>query len=306
MLDFGHFPTGDGTSDVQIFNTPSTVTNLQWLTYRKPRGKTMLSILCIGGGGGGGGGFTRAAAAAGGGGGGGGSSAVSRLLIPLFLLPDILYIQVGAGGQGVSSGGGTAGSGVLSYVSIYPNIATNNLLLVSGAAAAVGGGTGTGAAVGAAGTAGTIAAVANCPLSGLGYPMFIAGQLGIAGGAVAGGSPTAQTIPTTSIVTMGGAGGAGTTSADFAGGLISAVADTYLSQQRAQGAAAGANSGSDGVQLWKPFFSFCGLGGSSSNTGIGGNGGHGAYGAGGGGGGAGTTGGRGGNGGSGIVVMTAW
>lgn len=306
MLDLNHFPSSTGSDDVQIFNRPSTVTNTQWQTYLKPRGKTMLSILCIGGGGGGGGGFTRAAAAAGGGGGSGGSSAVTRVVIPFYFLPDVLYIQVGQGGQGVSSGGGTAGSGVLSYVAVAPNTTATNVLAVSGNAAAVGGGTGTGAAVGAAGTAGTIATIANCPLAGLGYYQFIAGQIGVAGGAVAGAVGTAQSIPTTSVITMGGSGGAGTTSADFAGGLFTAISNSYLSEQRPETPAAGSNNGSGGVQMWKPFFSFGGGGGSSSNTGIGGNGGNGAYGAGGGGGGAGTTGGRGGNGGTGIVIMTAW
>ena len=221
-------------------------------------------------------------------------------------MPDTLYIQVGAGGQGVGSGGGTAGSGVLSYVAIYPNTTASNVLAVSGNAGAVGGGTGTAAAVGAAGTAGTIATIANMPLAGMGHFFLIAGNLGIAGGAVAGGSPTAQTIPVTSVLTMGGCGGAGTTSADFAGGLITAITSSWISEQRPQGAAAGSNNGSGGHTMWKPFFSFCGLGGASSNTGIGGAGGNGGNGAGGGGGGGGTTGGRGGDGGSGVVIMVAW
>lgn len=306
MLDFFHVPTSNGSTDVQIFNRPSNVTNTQWTTYQKPRGKSMLSILCIGGGAGGGGGFTGAAASARGGGGGGGSSAVTRVVVPLYLLPDILYIQVGAGGLGVGSGGGTAGAGILSYVAVFPNTTAANVLAVSGNAGAVGGGTGTAAAVGAAGTAGTVATIANMPLAGLGVFQLIAGHLGIAGGAVAGGSPTGQSIPTTSVITMGGCGGAGTTSADFAGGLISATANTFLSENRPSGAAAGSNPGSDGTQVNKPFFSFSGLGGSSSNTGVGGAGGNGAIGAGGGGGGGGTTGGRGGNGGNGIVIMTAW
>ena len=141
MIDYFHLGHSDvGNADVKIFTTPSTVTNVQWNTWIKPKGKSMMNIICIGGGGGGGGGFTRAGGAAGGGGGGGGSSAVTRLTIPLFLVPDVLYVQVGAGGQGVGSGGGTAGSGVLSYVSIYPNTAPINTLAVSGNAAAAGGG----------------------------------------------------------------------------------------------------------------------------------------------------------------------
>ena len=141
MLDVFHLPTQYGNADVRMFNRPCTVTNTQWETWTKPRGKTMMNILCIGGGGGGGGGFTATAGSARGGGGGGGSSGVSRVTIPLWLVPDILFIQVGAGGRGVGSGGGTAGSGVLSYVAIHPNTTASNIIAVSGAAAAAGGGT---------------------------------------------------------------------------------------------------------------------------------------------------------------------
>lgn len=306
MLDCLHIPTGTGASDVQEFTIPSTVTNTQWHTWIKPRGKTMCNIICIGGGGGGGGGFTAAAAAARGGGGGGGSSAVTRVEIPLIFLPDMLYVQVGAGGQGVLSGGGTAGSGILSYVAIAPNTTATNVLAVSGAVAAVGGGTGTGAAVGAAGTAGTIATIGAMPLAGLGQFAFIAGQIGIAGGAVAGAVGGAQSIPVTSVITMGGSGGAGTTSADFAGGLITAITDSYLSQIRPANAAAGSFDGSGGFMHRAPLFSFCGLGGGASNAGVGGKGGMGGYGSGGGGGGGGTTGGRGGDGGTGIVIIVCW
>lgn len=306
MLDVFGIPSSTGAADVQVFNTPSTVTNIQWNTWRKPRGKTMCHIICIGGGAGGGGGFTRAAAAAGAGGGGGGSSAVTRVTLPLLYLPDTLYIQVGAGGQGVSSGGGTAGSGVLSYVSIAPNTTASNILAISGAAAAVGGGTGTGAAVGAVGTAGTIAVIGSMPLAGMGIFNVIAGQSGAAGGAQAGAVGGAGTIPVTSVITTGGTGGAGTTSADFAGGLWTAIAGSWLSEQRPATPAAGSNNGSSGFELWKPLFFWAGSGGSSSNTAAGGNGGNGSYGCGGGGGGAGTTGGRGGNGGSGIVIIISW
>lgn len=306
MLDTRHLPTDTGASEVQIFNQPATVTNVQWQTYMKPRGKTMLSILCIGGGGGGGGGFTGIAASARGGGGSGGSSAVTRVIIPFYFLPEVLYVQVGAGGQGVGSGGGVAGSGVLSQVAVSPNNGATNTIAVSGAVAAVGGGTGTAAAVGAAGTAGTIAAISAMPLAGLGNYQFIAGQIGVAGGAVAGAVGTAQSIPTTSVLTTGGTGGAGTTSADFAGGLWTAISSSYLSEQRPATPAAGSFSGSGGFNLWKPFFSFAGTGGSSSNTTAGGGGGNGGYGSGGGGGGGGTTGGQGGDGGSGLVIMTAW
>lgn len=290
--------------DVSIFNVPSTVTNTQWHTWQKPLGISMVNILCIGGGGGGGGGFGAAAGNARGGGGSGGSSGCSRITIPAFYLPKRLYIQVGAGGQGVSAGNG--GTGVLSYVTVFPNNAALNTLVVSGNAGAAGGTTGTGAAVGAAGAAGTLATIANMPLAGLGHFDLIAGQIGVAGGAVAGANGTAQALPTTAVLTTGGTGGAGTTAADFAGGLWTAAANTYLSEQRPATPAAGSFDGSGGFVVWEPFFSFGGTGGSASNAGVGGAGGNGGHGSGGGGGGGGTTGGRGGDGGGGLVIITSW
>lgn len=268
----------------------------------------MVSIMCIGGGGGGGGGFTATAGSARGGGGSGGSSGLSRVVVPAFLLPDRLYVQVGAGGQGVGSGGGTAGSGVLSHVSIYPSVTTIdiNTLVRSGAAAATGGGTGTGAAAGAAGVAGTITVITTMPLAGLGHFDLIAGQVGFAGGVQTGAVGVASTHPNTSTLCQSGSGGAGTQSADFAGGAFTGVADTFLNEHRPATPAAGSNDGSGGVTLWKPFYMFGGGGGSSSNTGVGGAGGNGAYGCGGGGGGGGTTGGRGGDGGTGLVIIIAW
>lgn len=298
-------PTGIKT-DVQIFNVPSTSSGLQVHTWTKPPWATMAYMLCIGGGGGGGGGFTRAASAAGGGGGGGGSSGQSRLVIPTIFLPDTLFVEVGAGGQGVASGGGTAGTGGISFISLQPNATSLNAVLASANAGATGGGTGTGAAVGAAGTGATAVTIGNSVFSGLGVYQFLGGQSGVAGGAVAGANGTANTIPTTGIMTMGGTGGAGTTSADFAGGAITASADSLISQMRPATPAAGSFNGSGGYFSQKPFFSFPGLGGSSSNTSTGGAGGNGAYGSGGGGGGAGTTGGRGGNGGGGYVAIISW
>ena len=70
---------------------------------------------------------------------------------------------------------------------------------MSGAAPAVGGGTGTGAALGAAGTAGTIATIGAMPLAGMGSYAFIAGQIGVQGGAITGGAGTSVTIPVTSV-----------------------------------------------------------------------------------------------------------
>ena len=311
MLDLSHIPLGTGASDVQIFNTPSTVNQIQWHNWVKPRGKTMFNILCIGGGGGGGGGFTRAAAAAGGGGGSGGNSGMTRVTGSLSLIPSQLFVQVGAGGIGVSSGGGTAASGVLSYVCVALSTATpgtvnaNNVLAVSGAVAAAGGGTGTGAAVGALGAGGTIAVIAAMPCAHMHHFDVIAGTPGVAGSAVAGAVGTAQAIPTATFM-WGATGGAGTTSADFAGGAFTASADSLFSERRPATPAAGTVNGPGGYTIWQPFYSYGGGGGSAANLTAGGNGGNGGYGCGGGGGGAGTTGGKGGDGGSGLVIITCW
>lgn len=311
MLDLSHIPTGTGAADVQIFNTPSTVNQIQWHTWLKPRGKTMFYIMAISGGGGGGGGFTRAASSAGGGGGSGGCSGLTRVTGPLFLLPDRLFVQVGAGGIGVGSGGGTAGSGLLSYVCIAYSAATpgtvqaTNVLAVSGAAGPAGGQTGTGSAVGALGAAGTIATIGAMPLAHNFTFNLIAGTAGVAGGAVAGANGTAQTIPTATPF-WGATGGAGTTSADFIGGAFTAQADSLFSERRPATPATGSTNGPGGYTIWQPFYSYGGGGGSASNAGVGGNGGNGGYGCGGGGGGAGTTGGKGGDGGSGLVIIVCW
>lgn len=301
--DLPSFYAGAGTVDV--FNVPTTVTNLEWHIWNKPRGISTIYLFTVGGGAGGGGGFTGIATSARGGGGSGGSSAVTRSVFPAFLLPDRLYIQVGAGGLGVGSGGGTAGTGIKSFVSVYPDLNVANLLSASASSAPTGGGTGTAAAVGGAGVGGTVPTITVQCLAGLGVFTSIAGQAGVAGGAVAGAVGTAGVIPVTGVVTSGGSGGAGTTSADFAGGLWTAISNSYLSEIRPATPAAGSFNGSAGFNIWQPFFSFGGTGGSSSNSGVGGNGGIGGYGSGGGGGGGGTTGGKGGDGGGGLVVIVS-
>jgi hypothetical protein len=286
-----------------VFGPQSIADNIDWTKWDVPIWARMLEIWAIGSGAGGGGGATAAAGTSRGGGGGGGSSGVSRLIIPADRIPRTLYLQVARSAPGGAPG--TAGtSGRHSAVSIAPNVTATNLLLISGNAVPTAGGGGTGASAGTAGIAATIATTALCPLSGLGITTFIAGQVGIAGGAIAGAAGGTQTIPTTGVCTMGGTGGAGVTAADFAGGQITAIANSFLSEMRPPQPAAGSVNGSHGILLTAPFWSYCGLGGSSSNTGVGGNGGNGGPGSGGGGGGAGTTGGRGGDGGPGMIRIT--
>lgn len=308
MMDQFFLPDTYGDADIQSFTAPQTVTHTQWVTWRKPRGVSMCQIICIGGGGGGGGGFSTVSGSNRGGGAGGGSSSIATVVMPLYAVPDDMYVQVGAGGIGVGSGGGVAGSGLLSYVSVAPStvVTPTNVLAVSGTVEAAGGTTGTGGASGVGGAAGTVATIALMPLAGRGQVSFFAGQQGAAGGNRSGGIGLPSALPTTGCPTMGGTGGAGTNSADFAGGIITPIAESLLSQWAAAGAPAGSFSGSGGFLLPKPFFSYCGLGGGAAFAGIGGNGGDGGPGSGGGGGGAGTTGGQGGDGGAGIVIIISW
>ena len=275
----------------------------------------MAHIICIGGAAGGGGGAAGGTGVSGGG--GGGSSAVTRVTIPIFLLPDVLYIQVGAGGIGGlgdvigATGNGTAG--LLSYVAVYPNTTASNVLAISGAAGAGGGGNGnTGA--GTAGTAGTIAVIGSMPLAGLGQFALIAGQDGLAG-VVTDADGQSESIPVTSVITTGGASGGSSSTVDHKGGAFTVIASSLLSLSAPIAPAAGANDGSAGPQLWEPLFSFGGCGGSGIAAGLnpGGVGGRGARGGGGGGGGTSPTGRggggtrvSGGHGGDGIVMIYAW
>ena len=296
MIDLFNLPAPQ-SADIQIFNVPYSIAPPVW---RKPRGCTMAYLFALGGGGGGGGG-AQAASGNRGGGGGGGSSAQCSLTVPIWLLPDTLFIYVGAGGAGgaVNAAGG---GGAMSYVSMKPDVsAFVNVVLRAGSVTATGGGFGSGTGVGSAGAAGTATAVTQMIFGSLGHFIPLIGQAGTAGGAIAGGNGSAVTLPTNGAVTTGGTGGAGTNSADFAGGGYNSVGDTLVSEIRPIGA-----SGSCGFTCWKPFYNFGGRGGASDPAGPGGTGGFAAYGSGGGGGGAGTTGGVGGKGGDGLIIIACW
>jgi hypothetical protein len=270
----------------------------------------MALMTVIGGGGGGGSGDGDASTFGRTGGGGGGSSGVTKLLVSLDNLPDVLYVQVGAGGVGgpgavAGLGGQVGGSGLISYVCVAPNnAAAPNVLVKSGSAGPTGGGWTTSTPVG--GNAGTIAVIAQMPGVGLGSFVATAGQAGVAAPGVnlAGSN---MVIPVTGSITMGGGGGGGVTTTSKAGGGCTAIAGSYLSQFAPAAPAAGTNNGSGGFEVRQPLFMFGGCGGASSSAGPGGAGGAGIYGSGGGGGGGGlNTGGNGGNGGDGIVIILCW
>ena len=316
-IDLYHFPS-NFKGDVQIFhaNNLSTINFQQWT---KPRGTSMTYMIAIGGGGGGGGGHQKASGTNGGGGGGGACSGISRLLVPSFLLPDSLYIQVGLGGLG--GGASTAGgAGTNSHILFSPlAFLAQNALLSSNTNAPGGGGGGTQTVVGAAGTVPTVATQAVEAT--IGIFSTLVGQIGVAGGAVAGAAGTSVTAWAARPLSPG-AGGAGCNNANFNGGNITAAAAinfTKINFPTTAGAVAAggtggttaANEGSPGVSFIDgPFLQSGGAGGGSNAAGTGGtgagDGGKGGIGCGGGGGGAGVIAGRGGDGGNGMVAIFSW
>jgi hypothetical protein len=264
-----------------------------------PKNATMLHIWAIGAGGPGGFGFSRAAGTAGGGGGGGATGAIVTMLVPTRFLPPTLYIYAGRG-TGTTEG--------RTWVSFRRYDGPNNVIADSLLMAQIGngGGPGTAIAAGSAGTPGSYNAPSNL-YAGLGTLTITAGQGGSAGGAQTGQAGLINSAFSGGMPFTGGAGGAGCTTTDFAGGSINP--NSNAQQQSGITLAGGGNvfgiyDGLNGLQFEEPFTCYGGSGGGSNNTGTGGKGGDGAIGCGGGGGGAGVTGGAGGRGGNGRVVIT--
>jgi len=299
------FNLPDNAQSCQIFTTKGLSDFQVWT---KPPNAKFVQIFCLGSGSGGGGGQAGTATTARKGGGGGASGAYSNAFFSAYQLPDILYLSVGNGGSG-GVGGATptnGGAGVLSYVSLRPDIATaTNILLQSGAVAPTFGQAG---ASGTGGTAGTI--YAKSLFANLGMSTGVAGQSGTSGAI----STAAVNITINNIITGAPCGGNTSTAAAFAGGDITGLGPIPTIAGGALGAAAATGGkGSDGYEspalfnLGKrePMFFTAGAGGGASVSGQGGAGGNGSYGCGGGGGGAGFTGlgGAGGAGGDGLIVI---
>jgi hypothetical protein len=286
MLDLSYFQNQN--SNVQGFFNGGT-----WQTWIKPRGAKLVNIICQGSGAGGGGGFQSAGTKSGGG--SGGSGATARLTINANLLPDILYILPGIGGNGGLGGApATAGSpGQNSFVTLIPSTGSvSNVVLRSGTTPATGGTGGTTSST--PGSAETISVIGNSIFANLGTFTFQAGVVGQAGWNTA----VVNTTPSNFIVGAGGGGG---------GGLGGAVAATGVFP--AQGAAGLNTNGQDGLILYKPtLMLYGGRGAGGATSGNGGNGGNGAPGTGGGGGGGsvnvGVNAGNGGRGGDGFVIIT--
>ena len=312
MLDHFHIPIVPGR-DVQIFNDPGQQGDVdsRWTTWTKPRGLSMAHIFMWGGGGGGGKGLAGIAGGARGGGGGGGGSGQSVIVIPLEFLPDKLFLFVGKGGEGAFDPATNATAGSQSFVAIHPEQQIVNM--VGNAIGGGAGSNGSGAGNAAAGTGGTLASIQNnMPLVGLGHVQLFVGQTGSTGGSPTTAG-TALALPVTGLLCMGGTGGGGVTlTTNFAGGAITAITGSLLSQNAPAAAPAGPGGHGSSAMLWKPLFSFSGMGGSSSDSVIpSGNGGNAFYGSGGGGGGGGigdaiAQNSPGGAGGVGLIIISCW
>jgi len=277
---------------IDYFSGDAASAATSWRTWEKPRGISMIHITCFGAGGGGGGGNSVNQL----GGGGGGSGGQTILLIPAHVLPDILYVSPGKGGDGTTVFEGTGGSATASYVSIAPSTDAIYLACFANAGSS---GSSTG------GNAGAVATQASALMSYQGFFFALAGQSG------GGGSGTRNiTYPATGLLVSGGAGGGsgGSFTSSGFGGRITAPTQSSLSffSTRSGGTDGTSNPGADGISLFQPLLSTGGAGGGGQGaTGIAlnGSGGNGGFGSGGGGVGnaggsinAGTSGGKGGDG----------
>jgi len=111
MLDFIHLASNN-KADIQQFSANSKTTRSNWHIWRKPRGINFIQIFALAGGGGGGGGDSWSSY----GGQGGQNGDGSLMIFNTYMLPDILYISVGYGGNGglrgtVGNNGANAGAG---------------------------------------------------------------------------------------------------------------------------------------------------------------------------------------------------
>ena len=310
MLDVSHIPVSTGIADVQTFTGDAIAVGTAWKTWTKPRGKSMLHISLVGAGGNGGTGVVGANSTAGGGA-GGQSGAITSLIVPLWFLPDTLFLSL-------SGRKPTATANFASLIAIAPVNTANNIL-----AFANGGLHGGNASAGTGGTVGTAAAIATAANMPLGWPFItsvcFASQVGTAGGAAV--TAANLTLPTTGAFVTGGTGGGGLPAAAATGtngGNITGagIFPTLVGGTGSATATVPADWGKAGMQpIARLGYSFGGTGGASTHgtaTGAGlvqSNGGDGALGCGGGGRGGALTGstvGTVGWGGAAFAVLTCW
>ena len=309
-------PGGAAVATTAGTATPGGVFTLssQWQTWRKPRGVKNVYMIGVGGGSSGAVGNNTGTTNAGGA--GGGSGGQTCVWIPAFFVPDVLYIQCGAGGRQPTTliGGQIQQGGGPTYVAIEPSstlTANMTVLLANGGVAG-------------AVTGGAVATIAGMPQAARGFYTFFVGQSGTTGGAAGSSSGGTLSFPVTGLMVMGGTGGAGGGNpSGGTGGTISApigtpVNDFFLPGQSGGTGASGATpagAGRSGMIVRNFIMNYGGWGGGgASNTsgGVAGAGGNGAPGSGGGGSGGSTTVAgantlaRPGNGGDGFVIVMSW
>ena len=306
-------PGGAAVATTAGTATPGGVFTLssQWQTWRKPRGVKNVYMIGVGGGSSGAVGNNTGTTNAGGA--GGGSGGQTCVWIPAFFVPDVLYIQCGAGGRQPTTliGGQAQQGGGPTYVAIEPSTtltANMTVLLANGG-------------VSGAVTGGALATIAGMPLAARGYYTFFVGQSGTAGGAAGSGSGTNVTYPTTGLMVMGGGGGGGGNNNGLGSGSTAPAGtpfnDFFLpTQTGAAGAVTStpATAGRSGMIVRNFIMNYGGQGGGGSGGtagGVAGAGGNGAPGSGGGGSGGAsnsinTTLARPGNGGDGFVIVMSW
>lgn len=302
MLDIVNIPSN--TENTKIFYATDTGS---WQTWQKPRNAKAIQIFCLGSGAAGATGLTTGLGAK-----GGGSGGYTRCIIPTFLLPDTLYVQVAiGGGPGAATTGAPGNNGAISYVAMAPTSSANAVLVASSATAAVGG-----SGQNNNGTGATVATTASAVFLTLSIFTAVAGVAGSAGGGQ-GAVGTSQAALGSNITT-GGAGGGGRVGATSAAGGSITPASVILTSQVNGGVKASvvnttAPPGDFGYYSLSPFCATGGAGGAagtgSTAAALAGKGGDGAYGCGGGGGGSssgfgGATVGLGGKGGDGLVIIT--
>jgi hypothetical protein len=280
MYGFNHLPPINSAIQVnEWFGTAA----LQWFPYVIPYNATFLQVLLIGPGGSGG---TPTVGVGASGAGGGGSGAITKALIPTFLLPSVIYVSAN-----------NAAGGNVSCIALKPALTIDPLDVIVSARQGGGGANG--------GSGGS--AASGMPTSDARWCGSLAlwnSQGGVAGGA--GATGTASNInPLSALPLLGGAGGGG--SSGGGGGSVNAVG---LFVGVPGGASGAENPGSDGYLYRQPLGAVGGSGGTGRNaagTGLA-KGGNGAIGCGGGGGGNYTSGtsGAGGNGGPGYAMIIAF
>ena len=261
-----------------IFNLPNTDENFQifygsgdWQTWSKPRNAKFISMILISAGAGGGGGGAGSGVARTGSSGGGGGS-ITKGFFPAFLIPDVLYVNVGVGGSGGTSNT-QGGAGSTTFVSITPNSTLANVILASNAAVAVGGNP-----VGTTSSSANPFVSTTSPFAYLGSFVSNGGGNSGVGGVNTGGA--GGTIGPINVISPG-AGGGGSSAANVNGAGGSFTAAGFFPGTTG-GAAGGTNPGTNGFILEpastssniirNPLFNLGGAGGGANGAATGGDG----------------------------------